>query len=298
MRTVVMYHYVRNTEGTEFPGLYSRKLNQFDFQLGYLSSSFNVCALDSLHQSSGSTAVLTFDDGLKDHYRNVFPVLQKNNMRATFFVSSMPLIKPVVLDVHKIQLLLASQSHELLFELLASELGPLRIREYEESGAISNDPSRFDNRRTILFKRLLQRDLEEPLRSEILHKIFVHFLASDEKQISKELYMSLSELREMKAAGMVIGNHTLSHHWLGHIDIAEAKREILECENLLIQEGLMDHELKTIAYPYGNSTSQVETYLLDSSYQYAFTTVAEHWNPSQFAAMRIPRFDTNDLPFH
>lgn len=297
MRTVVMYHYVRDTEGTKFSGLYSRKLSQFDFQLDYLKSSFHVGALDSLEQSLDSTAVLTFDDGLKDHYRIAFPTLQKKNMRAAFFVSSMPLLKSVVLDVHKIQLLLGSQSHERLFELLASELGPLRLREYEESGAILTDTSRFDNRRTILFKRLLQRDLETPLRSEILHKIFIHFFAGDEQQISKELYMSLSELREMKAAGMVIGNHTLNHHWLGYIDIAEAKREILECENLLIQEGLMDKEFKTIAYPYGNSTSQVETYLLESSYQYAFTTVAEHWNPAQFSAMRIPRFDTNDLPF-
>jgi peptidoglycan/xylan/chitin deacetylase (PgdA/CDA1 family) len=292
-----MYHYVRDTEGTEFPGLYSRKLNQFDFQLDYLKSSFHVGSLDSLENTLDSTAVLTFDDGLKDHFRNAFPVLQKKNMGAAFFVSSMPLLKPVVLDVHKIQLLLGSQSHERLFELLASELGSLRLREYEESGATSTDTSRFDNPRTILFKRLLQRDLEEPLRSEILQKVFSHFYAGEEEQISKELYMSLIELREMKAAGMVIGNHTLNHYWLGHLDIAEAKREILECETLLIQEGLMDEELKTIAYPYGNSTSQVEAYLLELNYKYAFTTRAEHWNPVQFAPMRIPRFDTNDLPF-
>jgi peptidoglycan/xylan/chitin deacetylase (PgdA/CDA1 family) len=297
MRTVVMYHYVRDTTGTEFPGIHSRTLGQFDFQLQHLESKFQVGALRSLDDSSGSTALLTFDDGLKDHYRHVFPVLKKRNFSAAFFVSSLPLLNPVVLDVHKIQLLLGSQSHEYLFELLARELGPQRIREYEDSGAISSDTARFDNQNVILFKRLLQRDLEEPLRSEILHRIFNSFHADDEERISRDLYMSLVELREMKAAGMLIGNHTASHHWLGHLDIAEAKREILECENVLLQEGLMTDELKTIAYPYGNSTSEIEAFLLESNYQYAFTTAPDLWDPAQFAAMRVPRLDTNDIPF-
>lgn len=292
-----MYHYVRDTHGTQFPEIFSRKLAEFEFQLNYLESKFQICTLDALENSLDSTAVLTFDDGLKDHYRNVFPVLQRKNMKATFFVSSIPILKPVVLDVHKIQLLLGAQSHVTLFELLASELGTRRLREYEESGAISSDTARFDNWRTILFKRLLQRDLEKPLRSEILHKIFSHFCSGDEEKISKSLYMSLIELREMKAAGMVIGNHTVNHHWLGHLEITEAKREILDCESLLIQEGLMDEELKTIAYPYGNSNVEVETYLLESNYKYAFTTVAELWDPARFTAMRIPRLDTNDVRF-
>ena len=297
MTTVVMYHFVRETEGTEFPGLHSRKLDQFDFQLSHLESNFQVVALYALDHSLDSTALLTFDDGLKDHFVHAFPALQKKNMTAAFFVSSLPILKPVVLDVHKIQLLLGGQRHESLFKLLASELGVKRIKEYEESGAISADPARFDNRKTILFKRLLQRDLEEPLRSEILHKIFNHFHTGDEEKISKEFYMSLVELRELKAAGMVIGNHTVNHPWLGHLDLAEAKREILDCENLLIQEGLMDEDFKTIAYPYGNSTSHIETYLLESKYQYAFTTVAENWNPAEFSKMRIPRLDTNDVRF-
>lgn len=297
MLTVVMYHYVRNTDGTKFPGLHSRNLKQFDFQLSYLQANFQIAALDALDESFEPSALLTFDDGLKDHYFNVFPALKKNKIFGAFFVSSLPILKPVVLDVHKIQLLLGSQPHDHLLELLTRELGAQRIRDYEESDAISDDTARFDKQRTILFKRLLQRDLEQPLRSEVLHKIFSHFHAGEEQRISKELYMSLNELHELKAAGMVIGNHTVSHQWLGYLDFAEAKREILECENLLIQEGLMDQELKTIAYPYGNSNSQLETYLSDLNYKWAFTTVAEHWDPTQFVAMRIPRLDTNDVRF-
>ncbi len=73
-----------------------------------------------------------------------------------------------------------------------------------------------------------------------------------------DLYKSLSELRELKAAWMVIGNHTVRHHWLGHPDPVEAKRETLECESTLIEEGLMDTALKTIPYPYKNSSSQLQ----------------------------------------
>lgn len=297
MRTVVMYHYVRDTGGTKFPGLHTRKLVEFDFQLDHLQSTSQVAALDALDESSNLKALLTFDDGLKDHFLNAFPSLQKKDMLAAFFVSSLPLLNPVVLGVHKIQLLLGGQPLESLYQLLASELGERRLREYEESNSLSADTARFDNRRTIVFKRLLQRDLEEPLRSEILDRIFSHFHAGEEGQISKDLYMSLDELRTLKAAGMVIGNHTVSHQWLGHLDPAEAKREVIECENTLIEEGLMDSALKTIAYPFGNSTSRLETFLLESGYKYAFTTEAKRWDPSQFSAMAIPRLDTNDIQF-
>lgn len=297
MRPVVMYHYIRDPEGSRFPAIYSRKLSQFDFQLAHLESTLGVGSFDDLAHSSGSTALLTFDDGLKDHFHHAFPALLKRKMQGAFFVSSLPLLKPVVLDVHKIQLLLGSQSHERLFELLASDLGSYRLREYEESEAISGDSARFDSQKIILFKRLLQRDLEASLRSEILNKIFIRFYPGEEEQISRHLYMSLTELRVMRAAGMVIGNHTVNHLWLGHLEIAKAKREIAECENFLIQEELMSSELKMIAYPYGDVNSQIEAYLLDSEYSYGFTTVAERWDSARVAPMRIPRLDTNDVPF-
>lgn len=292
-----MYHYVRNTKRTAFPKMHARKLGEFDFQLNYLKSNFAMGSLHDLAIGRHEIVLLSFDDGLKDHYRNAFPVLKKKGFSALFFVSSLPLVRSVLLDVHKIQLLLASQPHEDLFRLFIDHLGRRRFREYEDSGKLESDPSRYDNQNVKLFKRLLQRDLELPLRSELLGGIFKHFFPGEEERIARDFYMSITELREMKDAGMVIGNHTNSHHWLGHLRLAEAKSEILECEAILFEEGLMDENLKAIAYPYGNSSNDIESYLRASNYKFAFTTEPYRWNPSEFEPMRIPRLDTNDVPF-
>ncbi|HIE82956.1 MAG TPA: polysaccharide deacetylase, partial [Dehalococcoidia bacterium] len=50
---------------------------------------------------------LTFDDGFSDHYRTVFPILAKREISGTFFAPAGPLLERCVLDVHKIQFILA-----------------------------------------------------------------------------------------------------------------------------------------------------------------------------------------------
>ena len=66
----------------------------FDAQLKFLvDNGYHVIAPDDLLDAwaSGKTLpskpiVLTFDDGHEDIYKNVFPILQKYNMRATVFI--------------------------------------------------------------------------------------------------------------------------------------------------------------------------------------------------------------------
>ena len=69
-------------------------VEQFDAQMKYLAESgFNVITPNELLDSWEGKAelpenpvVITFDDAHIDIYKNVFPILQKYNLRATFFV--------------------------------------------------------------------------------------------------------------------------------------------------------------------------------------------------------------------
>jgi len=79
-----MYHYVRNPKGTEFPNLYSRSKEQFSFQVNHLEAEYGFCALDNLDASKRSTSLMTFDDGIKDHFENVMPLLKRHGIKAAF----------------------------------------------------------------------------------------------------------------------------------------------------------------------------------------------------------------------
>jgi len=298
-KTVVMYHYIREIFRTSFPRLHVRTPAEFDCQLQHLASNYAVTGMEAFAGTSGAkpTALLTFDDGLKDHSIEVFPRLQAMGLKGAFFVSSGPLVKPIVLDVHKIQLLLGSQPLDEIYRALVSSVGKKKVLNYQKRGVPSTETQRYDSERVVVVKRLLQRDLEQPARSEILDRIFCQFFPGQERDISAELYMSLSELRTMKAAGMHIGNHSVSHPWLGFESTKIIESEIFANDHFLLEEGLMEEGLKTLAYPYGNLSHEVETILQQAGYNFAFTTEPQLWDPLAQSRLRVPRLDTNDLPF-
>lgn len=99
---ILMYHYIENpTASTTLPGLYVRP-EIFENQLceikklGYRTVFVSEVAA-SLHQKKSApakTVSLSFDDGYKDFYTKVFPLLKKYQMKATVYVIVNALDKP------------------------------------------------------------------------------------------------------------------------------------------------------------------------------------------------------------
>ena len=87
---ILVYHRVSDTDTNPT----TLKVADFDAQLKYLlDNGYHVIAPDDLLDAWASgkplpknPIILTFDDGHEDIYRNVFPILQKYNMRATVFI--------------------------------------------------------------------------------------------------------------------------------------------------------------------------------------------------------------------
>lgn len=87
---ILVYHRVSDTDKSPS----TLTVADFDAQLKFLvDNGYHVIAPDDLLDAwaSGKTLptnpiVLTFDDGHEDIYKNVFPILQKYNMRATVFI--------------------------------------------------------------------------------------------------------------------------------------------------------------------------------------------------------------------
>lgn len=87
---ILVYHRVNDTDKNPS----TLTVADFDAQLKYLvDNGYHVIMPDDLLDAwaSGKSlpskpVVLTFDDGHEDIYKNVFPLLQKYNMRATVFI--------------------------------------------------------------------------------------------------------------------------------------------------------------------------------------------------------------------
>ena len=87
---ILIYHRISDTDNNPT----TLTVADFDAQMKYLfDSGYSVISPDDLLDAweKGKTlprnpVVVTFDDGHADIYNNVFPILQKYNMRATVFI--------------------------------------------------------------------------------------------------------------------------------------------------------------------------------------------------------------------
>jgi len=87
---VLSYNRVNDVDSNEF----TLTVEQFEAQMKYLvDEGYTVITPDELLDAWDGKAnlpkkpvVITFDDGHIDAYKNVFPILQKYNLKATFFI--------------------------------------------------------------------------------------------------------------------------------------------------------------------------------------------------------------------
>jgi peptidoglycan/xylan/chitin deacetylase (PgdA/CDA1 family) len=301
MITIVMYHYVRDLSRSRYPGIKGLRTEGFDGQLDYISRHYSVCGLADIQSAvSGerelprNACVLTFDDGLRDHYETVFPKLAARGFPGVFAVSGRTLEQDSVLDVHKIQFLLA----------ISRDARDLRqeVESYmRDSGAMGEEPAqqstsgvRFDSEDVIWIKKQLQWALPGPLRREITRELFSKHVTRDEAGFAHELYAGTSELREMAAAGMEFAGHGHNHEWLGKMAPGDQRVEIEQ--SLVCLSRILGQTPRrwAMCYPFGSYNSDTLTLVRERGCSLGLSVrvgLADVHQPLELA-----RIDTNDLP--
>lgn len=109
---VIMYHYVRNLQGSRYPQIKGLELQYFKQQISFLKENqFQFVSLQDVMERrklGKNSVLLTFDDGYLDHYLNVFPILIENGISGLFSMPAKIIREKKVLDVNKIHFILAS----------------------------------------------------------------------------------------------------------------------------------------------------------------------------------------------
>jgi peptidoglycan/xylan/chitin deacetylase (PgdA/CDA1 family) len=307
MLTVVMYHYVRDLPRSRYPRIKGLQTSGFDAQLDHLCSKFRPCLPEELVAAARSgrpppsdSFLLTFDDGLIDHYTVVLPRLVERGLTGVFFVPARPVEERVALAVHKLHFVLAAvEDHDALvaelFDLLLPFRHRYRLPSDEELYTMLDLSTRFDAPETVFLKRALQRDLPRRIREAIVAELFTRHVTRDERAFADELYLDHPQLGEMRAAGMVIGGHGDRHEWLGSLPDAEQAREIERTVAFLAKvEGAQPSDWM-MGYPYGSYNRSTLRLLRRAGCALGFTTrVARVTDWS--TPLELARLDTNDLP--
>ena len=158
-----------------------------------------------------SLLALSFDDGYRDNHRVLMPLLARCGAPATVYLESRPLDERKVNWSHKYFWILARSS---AFDFV------------HRFGELTQDSTCFHALNQIVaeargneryhLKRVLKYEAEPFGRDAVVDTIFAE-LGGDERALADELYMTWDEARELQAAGVELGGHTVGHQILSRL---------------------------------------------------------------------------------
>jgi peptidoglycan/xylan/chitin deacetylase (PgdA/CDA1 family) len=306
--TIVMYHYVRDLKHSRFPAIKGLSLDRFRRQLDYIQSHYTPITVEQLLEAKESgkedlppnPVLLTFDDGYSDHFLNVFPLLDSRGIQGCFFPPAQAILEHKVLDVNKIQFVLATISdpqslHDQVFSIMEEFRSDHELKSREEYLLAVSGEHRYDTHVVHMLKRLLQHLLPEPVRKEIVRRLFFQYVTADEVTFAYELYMSVDQISCLRRHGMHIGSHGYSHAWLNHIS-PEAQAMEVDRSLVFLQNCGVPNDNWTMCYPYGGFNESLLRILRQRNCQLGFTVEPRDADLRVDDRLLLPRIDTNDLP--
>lgn len=303
--SIIVYHYVRDLEGSRYPGIKGRRLTEFKRQLDFIGRELNVVTAQQVIAASNggpplpeNAAWLTFDDGYVDHFENVFPLLLERGWQGSFFPPAATTLDREMLDVNKIHFILASAEPSALVEKLRGFLGEqpgLEPFEYYWQ-LLASEPDQFDVPHVVFIKRLLQRELPEHMRAQFTDRLFSEYVGESPSDFADQLYMSPAQLQTLIDAGMHVGSHGARHYWMNRLSAAEQAREVDASLAFLRHIGAPTDNW-VMCYPYGANNASLHTVLSNRGCSIALTTVPGVADLASDNVMMLPRVDTNKIPF-
>ena len=308
---IVMYHYVRNNEEYDYD-TFCRRKNEFESQIEFFQKTSSIVNCNDLEKikyflknDHETCYLLTFDDGYKDHLYCANYLYEKN-INAYFFPPS-NVLSGDILDVNAIHMLIGKKGIDIkkllqiLYELCSSSNYKLSlnnkkidINSYLENFDIQDN---YDDRNTLIFKRILQRDLIGANNRKIIIDILLKkFISKQPSEISSELYLNGDDLEKMKKMGMVFGSHGKTHRWLNTLNYFEQKKEIEESFKELRENKLIsDNEPIAMCYPYGGYDLNTIKIMSNLNVDIGFSTEIGHAKSKveKEFIFKLPRWDTN-----
>ena len=263
---ILMYHGVTK---------HSVPIEQFENQLNYIKKYFNCYWISEIPrilqvQSQNKPALfLTFDDGLKNNFKNVVPLLEKYNIKATFYITSNLLNNCKMLWNHEMRCLLMIIKNQDLPETLKKFSNDSKTR-WQEVKHFVEVVKGWDNIRRLKLLYNLKAIMPNP--------DYPNWMKEEFELMNKENILGLPDLIE-------IGSHTRSHPNLCKLSEREAKLEILESEKELSE--FIGKKVVSFCYPDGKFSDR-DIKIVKAIYKTAVSVEEGFAGNNLFALKRIP----------
>ncbi len=274
-RGVLVLGYHRIGDGAGLPwdrAIWSASAEQLDDQLHTLARHAEVIGPadvePALRAAPGRRVLLTFDDGYCDNYALAFPLLRARGVTATFFLASGFLDDPR-----------PAWWDEIAWMVRRADRARPGVEQKRTIAAL-----------TAHYKTLPDGEGErflERLADELGCGRCAKGMGEGE---GEGLWMTWDMARELRAAGMAIGGHTVAHPVLARLSRERQREEIAGCARRLREE--LGEAMRWFAYPVGSRdafTAQTAELLRESGVELAFSYYGGFAGPARWDPLDVPR---------
>ena len=298
-----MYHYVRKDD-KNYPNFRFLHVDDFQRQLDYFQSEYGfVNKADFIQSFQGGPKpegiILTFDDGVWDHYHFAYKILAERKLWGIFYVPTF-IFGTIILDVHRIHLLLGKFASLDLYQALNDIVTDDMLIDKNRAD-FSKNP--YENQKndeyTIAFKRTLNYSIGYEYRKPVIDQLMNLFFGVDHD--FGNFYLKPAEIQEMHHNNMMIGSHSVNHYLMSKLSEKEQKDEIV---NSFVELEKLTGALnpRTFCYPYGvpgSFTPVSEKVLSDADVLFSFCVKSRDITTEDIRnrPQALPRFDCNEFKF-
>lgn len=301
----VMYHYIRESKESSPRGIRPLFVFEFERQLDWLEENFRIVSpeefllivQDGPKSTPKAPCLLTFDDGTRDHWEVVAPVLQRRSLSAAFFVLTSPTQNRIMPVTHALHWLLGQPEDQVwaeLQEFAEAKLGGVdALGDREEAARVYDYETGLRGLIKYAVNFALPRDVSEEVIAALAQA-----QGQPLDQLAAEWFLSEQQIKNLSAAGMEIGIHGSSHLSLSQLGAKGMVEEVTHSFDYL--HSLTGKAPTWFCWPFGQHGSGHDTEIVHRECRrlgvQAVVTTEKAFVTAHFDPYRIPRYDCVSLP--
>ena len=221
-------------------------IKDFKREIMYFKRHFQILSMDEVvnHIKLGRgferpSIAITFDDGYLDNYTLAYPVMKKDGVPATIYLTTGLVGTPDGIWTEQIgTAFLETKKDQFNFSaLLGDRTIPITTKEEKEQA----------NTKVSETLKLIPDDE----RRELIRELFEKLEVGDKfgKYVGERMMLNWDEVQEMRKDGMTMGSHSHTHPILSQMPIQKAKSEILNSKKVV--ENNINMIVKHFSFPNG-----------------------------------------------
>lgn len=224
------YHTVSDNWLPHISNLYPvRNIKLFEEDIDYLCSFFQPVSMGDLFELvslekpiSKPIMHLTFDDGLKEIYTIVAPLLEKKGIPATFFINTGFVDNQAIFYRYKVSLIIDAYNKNRKF---SGEISNILHVEHHNDNNICN-----------ALYRLTKNDLS--IIDQVAKTLEIDF---QEYLVKEQPYLNTSQIHELLRKGYAVGSHSVDHPLFKTIKAEDQKNQVVESFKYLKDKFNLQH---------------------------------------------------------